>query len=184
VAAPRQGLAADDLGPVFNTNRAAEEYTRLFYIPALVNWNCLLADDMARARRIAQWKAALRLKWNAVQILDVQSASGVDLAVGDRLTVRAEVVLGLVSPDDVNVEIFYGTLEDGRLTNGRASLMAVSRSENGAYEYTGVVNCHTSGHFGYSVRVTPRSTGLEDAFDRELIAWWNASVRRPGVLVP
>jgi len=170
--------------PVFNTNRAAEEYTRLFYIPALVNWNCLLADDMARARRIAQWKAALRLKWNAVQILDVQSASGVDLAVGDRLTVRAEVVLGLVSPDDVNVEIFYGTLEDGRLTNGRASLMAVSRSENGAYEYTGVVNCHTSGHFGYSVRVTPRSTGLEDAFDRELIAWWNASVRRPGVLVP
>jgi predicted aldo/keto reductase-like oxidoreductase len=42
--------------------------------------------------------------------------------------------------------------------------------------------CFTSGHFGYSVRVTPRSSGLEDAFDRELLAWWSTTLRRPGVL--
>jgi glycogen phosphorylase len=169
--------------PVFNTNRAAEEYTRMFYIPALVNWNCLLADDMSRAKRLAHWKSNLRQKWPGVQVLDVHSDSGVDLAVGDRLTVQAQITLSSVSPEDVNVEIFYGTLEDGRITHGRSSLMTVSHSENGSYEYTGVVNCHTSGHFGYSVRVTPRSTGLEDSFDRELIAWWEAAVRRPGVLV-
>jgi starch phosphorylase len=169
--------------PVFNTNRAAEEYTRMFYIPALVNWNCLLADELTRARRIAQWKANLRQRWAGVQVLDVESGSGVDLAVGDRLTVRAQVALGTVSPEDVNVEIFYGTLQEGRIMHGRASLMAAAQSQNGVHEYSGVVNCHTSGHFGFSVRVTPRSTGLEDSFDRELIKWWDAAVRSPGVLV-
>jgi starch phosphorylase len=170
--------------PRFNTNRAAEEYTRRFYIPALVNWNCLMADRMGRAQRIAGWKTRLRECWGEVRILDVTSDSGIDLAVGDRLMVRAQVSLGRLSPEDVNVEIFYGTLDQGRIVDGRPSLMALHQAESGHHEYRGVINCHTSGHFGYSVRVTPRSSGLEDAFDRELIAWWHTAARRPGVLAP
>ncbi len=170
--------------PQFNTNRAAEEYTRLFYIPALVNWNCLLSDQMKRAHRIVGWKSAVRRQWQGVQILDVASDSGVDLAVGDCLTVRATVTLGRLTPEDVNVEIFYGALEEGRIARGRSSLMTVQRSENGSHDYSGVINCHTSGHFGYSVRVTPRSSGLEDSFDRELITWWRSAARRPGALTP
>lgn len=168
--------------PYFNTNRAAEEYTRRFYIPALVNWNCLLADQLDRASRVAAWKTHLRESWGNVRIVDVASDSGVDLAVGDRLTIQAQVALGALSPEDVNVEIYYGTLAEGQIVGGRSSLMTLAKSENGTHEYRGVLNCFTSGHFGYSVRVTPRSSGLEDAFDRELLAWWNTALRRPGVL--
>jgi glycogen phosphorylase len=178
----RMKLSLATICPNFNTNRAAEEYTRRFYIPALVNWNCLLADHLDRARRISGWKSRLREGWNGVRIAEVASDSGVDLAVGDRLTIQALVGLGPLSPEDVNVEIFYGTLDEGRIVGGRASLMTLSHAENGHQQYRGVINCHTSGHFGYSVRVTPRSSGMEDSFDRELIVWWHTALRRPGVL--
>jgi len=178
----RMKISLMTICPYFNTNRAAEEYTRRFYIPALVNWNCLLADRMNRASRIAAWKSRLRENWGDVKIVDVASDSGVDLAVGDRLTIQAQVALGQLSPEDVNVEIYYGTLDEGQVVGGRSSLMTLGPGENGHHEYRGVLNCYTSGHFGYSVRVTPRSSGLEDAFDRELLTWWHTALRRPGAL--
>jgi starch phosphorylase len=169
--------------PQFNTNRAAEEYTRRFYIPSLLNWNWLLKDGMKRLREIARWKATVRAHWDGVEILSVETDSGANLAVGDRLEVRATIALATLSPEDVNIETFYGPLEEGEIRHGERSLMTHAGSSDGHHQYTGVISCHTSGHFGFSLRVTPRSTGLEDSFDRELIAWWNsAGVRSPGVL--
>lgn len=169
--------------PHFNTNRAAEEYTRRFYIPSLLNWNWLVKDAMQRAREIASWKARVSARWPGVSIMQVTTGADVDLAVGDRLEVRAQVELDQLSADDVNVEIYYGRLVEGEIRDGQSSLMSHSGGDGSVHEYTGVISCHTSGHFGLAVRVTPRSTGLEDSFDRERMTWWNsAAVRRPGVL--
>jgi starch phosphorylase len=169
--------------PQFNTNRAAEEYTRRFYIPSLLNWNWLMKDGMKRLREIARWKATVRAHWDGVEVLSVETDSGANLAVGDRLEVRATIALATLSPEDVNIETFYGPLQEGEIRHGERSLMTHAGSSDGHHQYTGVISCHTSGHFGFSLRVTPRSTGLEDSFDRELIAWWNsAGVRSPGVL--
>jgi len=168
--------------PVFNTNRAAEEYTRLFYIPALVNWHCLLANESARARRIAEWKRALRGNWGGVRVLDVETDAGIDLAVGDQLTVRATVALGDISPDDVQVEIYSGPLEDGRIENGELTRMEAAHARNSHHDFVGRIHCQTSGHFGFTVRVVPRADGPADAFDRELMSWWVADAPRPGVL--
>ncbi|MBD3236915.1 MAG: alpha-glucan family phosphorylase [Candidatus Eisenbacteria bacterium] len=169
--------------PQFNTNRAAEEYTRRFYIPSLLNWNWLIKDGMQQAREIARWKARLREHWNEIEIASVTTDSDVDLAVGDSLEVRARITLGSLSPEDVKIEVFYGVLTEGEIHFGQGALMNHVGSADGLHEYTGVISCHTSGHFGFSLRATPPSSGLEDSFDRELIAWWNsAGVRAPGVL--
>lgn len=169
--------------PQFNTNRAAEEYTRRFYIPSLLNWNWLVKDGMQQAREIAGWKTRLRERWPEIEIASVTTDSDADLAVGDHLEVSARIALGSLSPDDVNVEVFYGVLVAGDIKLGQSALMNHVGSADDLHEYTGVISCHTSGHFAYSVRITPRSAGLEDSFDRELIAWWNgAAVRSPGVL--
>ncbi len=168
--------------PVFNTNRAAEQYTRCAYIPALVNWHCLQDNEMIRARRTAQWKEQLRKHWERVEIVEVETDSGVDLAVGEELTVRTTIDLGDLTPEDVDVEIYYGTLEDGRITSGASALMDLAHAENGRHHFSGRIDCRTSGHFGFSVRVAPRAEGLADAFHRELVRWWNATPRRPGIL--
>lgn len=168
--------------PKFNTNRAAEEYTRLFYISSLLNWNWLASNDMQRARDVADWKAQVRGKWHEVRVLEVNTDSGVDLAVGDRLAVRIRVALGSLTPQDVKVEIFYGQMREGRLQDGHSAPMSLSESTNDSHMYAGIISCHASGHFGFSVRVTPRSAGLDDYFDRELICWWHTTSRSAGVL--
>ncbi len=168
--------------PKFNMNRAAEEYTRLYYISSLLNWNWLAANDMQRAREISEWKAHVRARWHGVRILDVTTDSGFDLAVGDRLMTRVSVDLGDLTPQDVKLEVFYGDLVEGNIRDGRSALMTLISSNERHHEYTGVVSCHTSGHFGFAVRITPRSAGLDDYFDRELICWWEAQARRAGVV--
>ncbi|MCK4304972.1 MAG: alpha-glucan family phosphorylase [Candidatus Eisenbacteria sp.] len=170
------------LCPKFNTNRAAAEYTRLYYIPALLNWNWLVADDMKRAREITKWKAWIKEKWHEVRVLEVKASSGVDLAVGDRLTAKASVALNSLTPEDVKVEIFYGRMENGHLRDGRGELMSLIESHDGVHEFGGMIGCRTSGHFGFCVRVTPRSAGLDDFFDRELVSWWQAGAHCPGIL--
>lgn len=170
--------------PQFNMNRAAEEYTRYYYISALLNWNWLAANDMERAREIAQWKAKVREKWSEVRILDVETDSGVDLAVGDRLSTRVRVELGSLTPQDVKLEVFYGQLQEGRIVDGRSVLMSPADAQDGWHSYSGIISCATSGHFGFAVRVTPRSAGLDDYFDRELVAWWQSASRQAGVLYP
>ena len=168
--------------PRFNTNRAAEEYTRFYYISSLLNWNWLTADGMRRGREVAEWKAYVRDKWPEVHVHEVSTDTGADLAVGDRLTLRAQVSLGALTPQDVKVEVFHGTLVEGEIRDGRSELLSLSPSENGLHEFRGVISCQTSGHFGFAVRVTPRSAGLDDYFDRELLCWWNVAERQPGVL--
>ncbi len=188
---PREWIARmkesmSSICPRFNTNRAAEEYTKLFYIPSIMNWNWLLPRNMERARRIAAWKEAMRKAWTGVAILDVQSETHMDLAVGDTLEVTAKIRLDGIEPSDVKVEIVYGRLEGRDMVDSRTSLMSLTKrdTEGGAnvHLYSGVISCHTSGHFGFSVRVTPRATELDDAFDRELISWWDAGVRKPGLV--
>ena len=170
------------LCPQFNTNRAAEEYTRLYYISSLLNWNWLTADGMKRGREVAQWKAHVRDKWSTVSVRGMETDSGVDLSVGDRLTVRAHIDLGALTSEDIKVEVFHGRLVEDQIRKGRSELLSLAGTNDGLHEYSGVISCMTSGHFGFAVRVTPRSAGLDDYFDRELLCWWNAAARRPGIV--
>ncbi len=170
------------LCPQFNTNRAAEEYTRLYYISSLLNWNWLTANGIKRGREVAEWKAHVREKWSTISVRGMETDSGVDLAVGDRLTVRAHIDLGALTPEDIKVEVFHGRLVEDQIREGRSELLSLAGTNDGLHEYSGVISCMTSGHFGFAVRVTPRSAGLDDYFDRELLCWWNAAARRPGIV--
>jgi glycogen phosphorylase len=160
--------------PQFNMNRAAEEYTRRYYIPSLLNWQWLAGDDMKRARDTAAWKKYIKSNWDGVQILDVSTDRNIDLAVGEQLSVEAEVDLGVLTAQDIKLEIYYGNVVDGQISGGRSSLMTQTDTNGQRQRYRGQINCFTSGHFGFSVRVTPRSAGLDDRFDKELICWWDA----------
>jgi len=168
--------------PQFNMNRAAEQYTRQYYIPSLLNWEWLASDEMKRAKEIARWKSYIRSKWHEINFLDVKTNSGIDLTVGDRLTLNASVDLGSLSAQDVKLEVYYGQIEESDVIEGQSSLMTLAGSNGSVHEFTGMIPCRTSGHFGYSIRVAPRSAGLDDRFEKELITWWNADARTSGVL--
>jgi len=159
--------------PMFSTHRMIEEYTRRLYVPAGRSWQKLAGESFEPAKRLAHWKRAVHGKWSQVAIDEVQADDGGELAVGGEVTVRAQVRLGDISPDDVAVELYYGRVNpQGELVEGQAAPMACAESlDHGTYQFVGKIPCQRSGQHGYAVRVVPRHADLVHRHDTGLIYW-------------
>jgi len=87
------------------------------------------------------------------------------------LTLRAEVALNGLSPNDVDVEAVYGAVDaDDRLTDIDAvSLKAVELTE-GTSRFEGDVPLQRTGPFGYTVRVLPKNDLLASPAEMGVVA--------------
>lgn len=159
--------------PIFNTNRMVEEYLLKTYIPAEEKVRVLLLDNMARAKSLSQWKKKILSAWHGVKIVDVSPENGDNLQVGDELCIRAVVDLGGLSPEDVRIELYFGSLDpDGNIISGQAREMKLwSYDEEGRGIFRGSITCTSSGRFGYTVRIMPSHKDLSHTFETYLIKW-------------
>ncbi len=158
-----------------SADRMVREYVERLYLPAAIAARTISADRFAPARELAEWKARVSAAWPEVSVSHVESG-GVDAVpqVGDQLHVRAQVMLGGLSPDDVSVEVVYGRArENDRLEDpSRVELTTVQADQGGAdtAQYAGTVTLARAGSFGYNVRVVPRHALLASAAELGLIA--------------
>lgn len=178
------------IAPQFNTSRMVAEYARKFYNPAAARWRYLTASAMARARALSMWKSNVRNSWQELAIKDVtfqseQTQDGADLnakqpqiEVGSELKISAMVKLGKLSPDDVAVEIYYGTVDAwGNITSGSPSRMTYDKpgQQDGEHFYTGLIPCRASGQHGFALRILPKNEDLVDPYEPGLILWETAA---------
>ena len=167
--------------PAYNTGRMALEYAERLYCPAEVRYGRLTARNYARAKALGEWKAKLYQHWPAVRIAGVESrlgtapldANGTDeLPVGSELEVRASVELGKLSPDDVSVELYEGTLDsDQEISGGHATPMDFVSQKRGLSLFVARTRSQHSGVRGFTLRVLPRHEDLPNAFEPRLIVW-------------
>jgi starch phosphorylase len=93
------------------------------------------------------------------------------------LTISALVNLGELKPEDVYVQIYYGSLDSrSQLIAGEALNMNFCRTLNGSngevmHEFCATVTYNTTGKRGLSVRVIPQHQDLADPFQTGLITW-------------
>ena len=92
--------------------------------------------------------------------------------VGQSFKIETRVRLGELTPDDVNVELYYGTVKSiERIANGRVEPMTVAENlGDGVYKYTCDLLCRLPGRFGFTVRVTPRGDDFI-RFTPGLLTW-------------
>jgi starch phosphorylase len=97
-----------------------------------------------------------------------------EIKVGSRITVKAEVRLGELGEDDVQVELYFSNLDKkGDIVDGVALPMTPGGSiESGAHEFTGQMLCLQSGQFGFTVRVIPHNRVMARKFDPDLKVTW------------
>ena len=159
--------------PVFNTNRMVHEYIERFYHPCAYEWSILTADDFAKARELASWKSRVKKHWSSIRIDNVEMDEMPEIKVGARITVRAQVHLGHLAPEDVAVEIYQGIVDaQGNIVNAGAIHMNCSASNgDGNYAFEGAISCRNSGLHGYSIRVLPRHPDLSNPHELGLILW-------------
>ena len=166
--------AMGKLAPVYNTNRMVRQYAERFYAPAAKRWDELVESNMAGARRLSAWKANVRRHFDAVRVESVtDDMNGQGARVGRPIAVEAVVNLGGLAPEDLEVELYYGSLDaDGQLTSGQALAMEQKAVEGeGRIRYRAEMPCTRSGMTGYTVRVMPRHPQLTDTRDMGLIRW-------------
>jgi glycogen phosphorylase len=159
--------------PVFNTSRMVQEYVEKCYIPSAERFEALTRENMRRAATLAQWRRTLARWWPAIKVEAVEANGADPMHVGGKLNVKARVNLGNLSPEDVQVQLFHGILDNqGEIPNPSA----VAMSHNGAHEggtwvFSGTIPCRSSGQHGFAVRVLPRHGDLANPFEPGLVVW-------------
>ncbi len=106
------------LGPKVLASRMVRDYVLGLYAPAARS-SSALDDGYQGARELAAWKQRVRTSWSAVRVDHVESSGVADAPeVGSTLELRAFVTLGALTPDDVDVQVVYGRVdENDRLTD-------------------------------------------------------------------
>ncbi len=168
--------AMANLAPVFNTNRMVRQYAETFYARAAERWDRLTAEDLSSAKALSGWKRKLYDHFANVRIESVNDdidSNGSGAHVGKNIRVDAVVDLGGLEPGDVQVELYYGPLDqDGQLTRGEALPMEqVGNEGDHRARYTVQLPCAHSGQSGYTVRVLPRHHLVPDTRDMGMIRW-------------
>ena len=159
--------------PIFNMHRVIQQYAEWAYFPAMERWNRFAADDLRLARELAAWRDRMSRTWPEVRIVRVEADRGDEASVGDRLEVRAHVQLAQATPEDVNVEIYFGAVDaENNLVRARTSFMKYEGpAEQGESLFRGIVQFRSSGHHGFGLRVVARHPELVTPMDTGLILW-------------
>ncbi|ABS02786.1 alpha-glucan phosphorylase [Kineococcus radiotolerans SRS30216 = ATCC BAA-149] len=161
------------LGPKVLASRMVTDYVEQLYVPAARAGRAALASSAAAARDLARWKAAVRSGWAEVRVEHVESAGVGDSAqIGDVVHVRANVSLGELSVDDVEVQVVHGRVSesDELRPSGTVPLHHGEALGGGRHRFEGEFALRQTGPFGYTVRVLPRHPGLAGPAELGLVA--------------
>ncbi len=163
-----------DLGAKATSDRMVRDYVTALYAPASAHAAALAADDLRAARDLAQYVARVREAWPQVRIASVDVAGVPPQArAGDPLSVRVEVELGPLSPDDVAVQLVAGRADaDGEITGDR-TLLALQPAERGAEatRFEGTLQLDVTGPFGFAVRAVPSHPHLVSPVELGLVTF-------------
>jgi starch phosphorylase len=162
------------LTPVFNTGRMVAEYTTVCYLPSGERYHRLMADNLGKARALAEWRRGVGRGWPQVRVVAVDADGADPMHVGGQLQVHARVHLGPLSPNDVQVQLFHGPVDSlGEIPRGQTVPMSSNGAppEGGTWNFHGAIPCRTSGQHGFSVRVLPRHGDLANPFEPGLVCW-------------
>jgi len=161
------------LGPKVLATRMVQDYVEQLYLPAARSSRAVNADGQAGARDLAVWKARVRAAWHGVRVDHVDATGvGSSAEIGQALTLRVFVSLGGLAPDDVDVQVVYGRVDeaDQLHQSEHASLKAAEEYEGGRWRFEGSLALDRTGPFGFSVRVLPSHPLLASEAELGLVA--------------
>ncbi|MEM0980231.1 MAG: alpha-glucan family phosphorylase [Cyanobacteria bacterium P01_H01_bin.58] len=159
--------------PLFNTARMVKEYARRAYFPTSDRLAKMTANQFTPAKELAAWHLRLLEHWYDMRIEEVNIAASDELQVNQPFEVTASVNLGQLTHEDVEVELYQGTVQvDGEMHGGTAISMAYrGQDPQGRGLYAVNLNYTSSGLQGLSLRILPKHRYLNSSLDPKLVLW-------------
>jgi len=159
------------LGPKVLATRMVRDYVTQLYAPAADSAAVLAAEDYAGARAMASWRESIQSHWSGVQVAHVESAGVGDTPeVGSSLSLRAEIELPGLGPDDVEVQAAFGPADEAEMLHDVSLVpMTLVDADGSRHWYEASVPLDKTGGFGYTVRVLPRHPQLSSSAELGLV---------------
>lgn len=163
------------LGPYFNTHRMVQQYFDTYYRAAFEKRQLLSEKKWNSAKELAAWKESVKSNWGSIRLINLESHdNSKPIFVGESVPVSAEINLGNLTPQDVEVQVYYGPLDNQEDPeyNETMVLKADNRKmKDSVYKFTGNITTRKSGQQGFTIRVLPRHNLLINPFELGLIYW-------------
>ncbi|MDR0399649.1 MAG: alpha-glucan phosphorylase, partial [Treponema sp.] len=144
-----------------------------FYLPALKNYRRIIKDDYAEAKSLAAYFNRLSQAWDGLRIMKTESNFRPVMQRGDSLTVTAFVDLGILSPEELKVELYHGSVSNqgSHIENARCVEMKHIGHEENVNLFQVKVECEDTGMQGHTVRILPKHEALVHPYRSGLIKW-------------
>lgn len=162
------------LGPIYNTHRMVQEYAQKFYFASYQKRHELMENNWKKGKEYSAWKSKVYENWHKVKFISIlEEEKNGDLKVGKKYPIVAEVELGDLTPDDVDVQIYFGKVENGESEDHSYVNMTCNpkKTKSGRYSYKGEIECKNTGQFGFTLRILPKNDILINKFELGLIRW-------------
>jgi starch phosphorylase len=161
--------------PMFNTARMVKEYAQRGYFVASDRAQTLSSNHFGPGRELAAWESRIVNHWYDIRFEEIAFSETQDLRVNQTIRVKARIHLDTLTPDDVQVELYQGTVEvDGEIRTGIATPMQHQGQDSEGKSLYGVdIRYASSGLQGLSLRILPKHKYLNSPYDPKLVLWAN-----------
>jgi starch phosphorylase len=162
-----------DIGKSMSSHRMVKDYSNKFYFPALKNYEMMTSDNYAQTKSLAAYFEKLNRAWNSIRIMSINSDAKNIMQRGDYITVTAVVDLGELTPDDVQVELYYGerSQQNFIVHAHRAEFQSLGKAEGTAWRFEVKIECLETGRQGHTLRILPKHEALVHPYRPGFIKW-------------
>ena len=161
-------------GGKFSTARMLVDYVQKLYMP-LCNLTNKYYSNLADVTEFNEWKRKINESFDKIVITQEDTnADNETIDAGKSIKVRCKVKLPNISVDKIQVQVYYGQIEDtGIVSNAVVIPMKLIESdeENRTYRFETDVELTTGGNYGYTFRVMPKHEMILDAENLDLVKW-------------
>jgi len=161
------------IGQSMACHRMLMDYSNTFYFPALKNFRRFTKDNYAEAKSLATYFTKLQQSWGNLKIVKIDSNAKPVMQRGDMLTVTAYLDLGSLLPNDLQVELYHGTVSNQtrEIVDARKTEMKWLKSEGNLNLYQVRIECTDTGMQGHTVRILPKHDALVHPYRCGFIKW-------------
>jgi starch phosphorylase len=157
--------------PQFTTRRMIKDYTNRYYASEIQQSIQIQQNQYAYQRKLADWKQHIRQYWNRLELY-VDGRRDGQLSLGEGIEVHAWIRSDGLKPEDLCVELVYGTTKDeGALTQYALPMSYTKREQDGSYRYDVQLKPEETGSLAYNVRVIPCHASLTEKHELGLTRW-------------
>lgn len=142
----------------FSSRRMVGEYQDSYYSKAFADYDLLLANNAERARSMVKERQRIDKVWSHIRIDTPTVEHEISkLHAGDDFKIKTVVHLGSMSPDEVDVEVYFGLVNSqNKIISSHSEAMTMSEDLGGGkFVYQHDLVCARTGRFGFTVRVRP-----------------------------